>query len=65
METSTYNFSDSQKEYCAVTIMRDAIEMLSLRDNISYENALLRFTGSKVYEALFDYDTGLWRESSD
>lgn len=65
METSNYNFTDSQKESCAVSIMRDAIEALSLREKISYEEALLHFTSSKVYEALFDYDTGIWRESAD
>ena len=30
-----------------------------------YEEALLCFTSSKVYEALFDYATGIWRESPD
>ena len=42
METSNYNFTDSQKESCAVSLMRDTVEALSLRDNISYEEALLR-----------------------
>ena len=65
METSNYNFTDSQKESCAVSLMRDTVEALSLRDNISYEEALLRFTSSKIYSALFDYDTGIWRESPD
>ena len=65
METSDYNFTDSQKESCAVSIMRDTLGALSLRDGISYEEALLRFTSSKVYAALFDYDTGIWRESPD
>ena len=37
----------------------------SVRDGISYENALLCFATSKVYGALFDYDTGIWRESPD
>ena len=41
MGTSNYNFTDSQKESCAVSLMRDAVEALSLRDNISYEEALL------------------------
>ena len=45
--------------------MRDTIEELSVRDVISYENALLCFATSKVYGALFDYDTGIWRESPD
>ena len=65
MEMSNYNFTDTQKESCAVSLMRDTVEELALRDTISYEDALLRFTNSKVYEALFDYDTGIWRESPD
>ena len=65
METSNYSFTDTQKESCAVSIMRDTVGKLSQRDGISYEEALLRFTSSKVYEALFDYDTGIWREGVD
>lgn len=61
----TRNFSDSQKEYRAVTLMRDAAEELSARDVISYEDALFRFAGSKAYGALFDYDTGVLHENVD
>lgn len=65
MEMSNYNFTDTQKESCAVSLMRDTVKELALRDTISCEDALLRFTNSKVYETLFDYDTGIWRESPD
>ena len=65
METFDYNFTEEQKESCAVELMRDVVEALASRDNISYEEALLRFTKSRVYEALFDYDTGIWREGTD
>lgn len=65
METSSYNFTDSQKESCAVTVMRDAVISLSAREDIPYEEALLRFTSSRVYNALFDYSTEIWKESSD
>lgn len=65
MVMSNYNFTDSQKECCAVDLMRESVEELSLRDHISYEDALLHFTSSKVYDALFDYDTGIWKEGSD
>ena len=65
MEISNYNFTDSPKESYAVSLMRDAIEVLASRDNISYDEALLHFTSSKIYDALFDYDTGFWREGSD
>ena len=65
MEISSYNFNDSQKELCAVDMMREAVGTLSEREGISYEEALLRFTHSRVYDALFDFDTGIWREGSD
>ena len=65
METSSCNFTDSQKEGCAVTAMRDAVFALSARECVPYEEALLRFTNSRVYSALFDYSTEIWKESSD
>lgn len=65
METLNYNFTDSQKESCAVDLMRDTVEELSLREGISYEEALFRFTSSKIYDTLFDYETGVWKESPD
>ena len=39
--------------YQAVLAMREAAETLAVREKISYEEALFRFTGSRVYEALF------------
>ena len=65
MEMSNYNFTDTQKESCAVSLMRDTVKELALRDTMSYEDALLRFINSKVYKTLFDSDTGIWRESPD
>lgn len=46
-------------------IMRDAVGLLAERENVLYEEALTRFAESKVYDALFDYGTGVWREDSD
>lgn len=45
--------------------MRDAVGLLTERENVPYEEALTRFAESKVYDALFDYETGVWREDSD
>lgn len=45
--------------------MRDAVGLLAERENVLYEEALTRFAESKVYDALFDYETGVWREDSD
>lgn len=44
--------------------MRDAVGLLAERENVPYEEALTRFAESKVYDALFDYETGVWREDS-
>lgn len=60
-----YNVTVSQKEHCASIAMRGAVETLAAREKISYEEALLRFTSSRVYEALFDFDTEIWKEGSD
>jgi len=60
-----YTSTDSQKECCAVIAMREAVEMLAAREKIPYEEALLRFTSSCAYEALFDFDTEIWKEGSD
>ena len=60
METVT----DKQKEVCAVIAMREAISMLAEKEHISYEKAMLKFTDSKIYDALFDFDTEIWKESS-
>ena len=54
-----YKATESQKECCAVIAMREAVESLALREKIPYEEALLRFTSSRAYEALFDFDTVL------
>lgn len=60
-----YAATDSQKECCAVIAMRETVEMLAFREKISYEEALLRFTSSRAYEALFDFNTEIWKEGSD
>ena len=60
-----YKATDSQKECCAVIAMREAVEALAVRESISYEEALLLFTNSRAYEALFDFNTEIWKEGSD
>lgn len=65
METPNYSCTDSQKEACAILTMRSAVASLSAREGISYEDALLRFTQSRIYDALFDFDTEIWKEGPD
>lgn len=57
--------SDAEKEFCAVTTMRRAIEKYALSKNISFDEAFFAFTKSNTYLALFDYETAIWREGPD
>lgn len=65
MTTSDYNVTFSQKKDCAVITMRETVSNISECEKISYEEALLRFTSSRVYETLFDFDTEVWKEGPD
>ena len=63
MVISNYEVTERQKEACAVISMRDAVALLAKEKQISYKDALLLFTKSNIYEALFDFGTGIWKES--
>lgn len=65
MVTSNDKMTTDQKETCAVISMRDAVALLAQEKQISYEDALLLFAGSRIYDALFDFDTGIWKESPE
>lgn len=50
-----------QKEYCANNIAAMVIAHLrELFPDIRYSKLLSDFIGSKTYDALYDFDTGLW-----
>lgn len=65
MVTSKNKLTTAQKETCAIISMRDAVALLAQEKQISYEDALLLFAGSRIYDALFDFDTGIWKESPE
>ena len=65
MVTSNDKMTTAQKETCAVISMRDAAALMAREKQISYEDALLLFADSRIYDALFDYDTGIWKESPE
>lgn len=55
--------NEQLKEFGALTLMQLMIEKYSEKYKIPFNNALEKFTSSKTYDALFDYDgTGLWKE---
>ncbi len=57
--------TDTQREYAALTTMRVMLDDYAKRHQIPFDKALHLFTTSIAYEALFDYETGLWREGPD
>ena len=63
METLKNDITDKQRETCAIIVMRDAVAEIAKQENLSYDEAMGRFVSSRVYEALFDYETGIWKES--
>lgn len=65
MVTSNDKLTTTQKETCAVISMRDAAALIAREKQISYEDTLLLFAGSRIYDALFDFDTGIWKESPE
>lgn len=60
---TNHEVNESQKELCAVTTMRDMAGLLAEEKGIPYDEALFRFTSSAIYDALFDFETGIWKES--
>ncbi len=65
METYNSSFTESQKNAFAIYNMRDAVGLISERYHISYEEALLSFANSRVYDTLFDFETGIYKESPE
>ncbi len=65
MALSDYNLNDKQRETCAVLNMRNVVAKISKQQDVPYAEALLLFTESPVYDTLFDFETGIWRESPE
>ena len=65
METSVNTVTNERKEATAITVMRCMLISYSEEKHISFEQALLDFSKSRTYEALFDFDTEIWEEGPD
>ena len=65
MEISNNPVTESQMESCAISTMRRMIEKYSEKNFIPFEEAFFQFTNSYIYDALFDYETGIWMEGPD
>ncbi len=65
METYAQMISDKRKNACAVNLMRTMLVKYAQKHDISFENALIRFSASSTYGMLFDFDTAVWKEGPD
>ena len=50
------------KRFCANLIFTIAIQYLADREGITVDMARKKMIHSKIYDALFDYETGFWGE---
>lgn len=65
MHINDQEVTTEQKEHCAVSMMRRMLDKFSQEKGIAFQNALIEFANSNVYNALFDFETGLWMEGPD
>ncbi len=56
---------DSQREMCAVLVMRTMLTDYCDDTGASFNDTFFRFVTSPAYKMLFDYSTGLWMEGPD
>ena len=54
--------TEELKERTAITVMRMMVMSLAEKRGISFEEALFEFVQSDTYEALFDFETAIWKE---
>lgn len=57
--------SFEQKNFCADLILTDAIMDMAEEEGISLQEARSRIIKSKAYDALYDFETGLWENGPD
>ena len=57
--------TDALREHTALTVMRFMLNAHAPKLGLTFDEALQAFTTSAAYKALFDYDTGLWKEGPD
>lgn len=59
------DISNKQKNAAAIMVMQRVLEIYSEKEAISLDEALMRFSNTPIYNALFDFETGLWMEGPD
>ena len=56
---------NEQKVFCAELILTAAIMDMAEDEGISRQEARSRIVNSPAYDALYNFDTGLWSEGPD
>ena len=56
---------DSQREMCAVLVMRTMLINYCDDTGVSFNDEFFRFVTSPAYKMLLDYSNGLWMEGPD
>ena len=57
--------SNEQKSFCATLILTAAIMDMAEDEGISRQEARSRIINSPAYDAIYNFDTGLWAEGPD
>lgn len=65
MAMSTIPISDKRKNACAVNLMRSMLVKYAQSMVFLSRMQCFQFTESATYEALFDFDTAVWKEGPD
>lgn len=67
MEITNKNFeiSTETKEACAIETMHYMLQRYASENDLTFEEAMLKFASSSTYEVLFDFETAVWKEGPD
>lgn len=57
--------SDETKEACAIETMHCMVRQYAANHGISFEDAFFAFATASTYQALFDFDTAVWKEGPE
>ena len=65
MEIQNESVSAKRKSGCTIALMKRMLVKYSQKHNTTFEDAMMKFTDSPSYDALFDFDTEIWTEGPD
>lgn len=61
----TNTVSDETKEACAIETMHCMVRQYAADHGISFGDAFFAFATSTTYQALFDFDTAVWKDGPE